>query len=150
MLWFRKKLNTISAVAEECKRNGVVVDDFDGLREKQGKGPLDDIPSGLCYRRNAISGIMQVLFPSYGCCGRCHFPWSLVRLHLTPVGNTLMFALCEDCWSELQTPEHRAPYYREVFNKWMAESRLGESEWPAIQSAVFHEGGQKAQSFNIH
>lgn len=142
----------VAKTAEACRREGFFVPDRDvDGNGKMASGHLDEIRTSMCHCRLQISDLMQALFPSFSSCGRCKMPWSLVRCHITnysPVAG--MFPLCEDCWTELRTPENRMPYYRELFNSW---DRLGrpvrEGDWRVIETAVFCEGipdSVKAQS----
>lgn len=131
----------VTSTAVACRREGFFVPDreVDG-QQKEASGHLDEIKTPMCYCRLQIADLMQALFPSFSSCARCKMPWSLVRLHIThysPVAG--MFPLCEDCWTELRTPENRLPYYRELFNSWDRLRPVREGDWQVIETAVFCE-----------
>jgi len=89
-----------------------------------------------------IGFVSRLLFPSYGCCGRCGRTWNICRSHITQIDKTTgIFPLCQSCWETL-TPKQRAPYYFEVFFRWQAEryehgsALLGDDVFKAIDRAV--------------
>lgn len=49
-----------------------------------------------------------------GYCRRCKLYWRYCKEHTTYSDGRGLFALCEDCWSDL-TPEKRLPYYWYAF-----------------------------------
>lgn len=65
-----------------------------------------------------IGLLSRMMFPHYGCCGRCGRTWNICEAHMTRTDPAVaMFALCEMCWASL-TPKQRAPYYFELFGRW--------------------------------
>lgn len=142
----------VAKTTEACRREGFYVPDrgVDGST-KESAGHLDEIKTPMCYCRLQVAHLMQALFPSFSFCARCQTPWPLVRCHVTHYSpSSGLFPLCEDCWTELRTPENRMPYYRELFNSWDRTGRqVRESDWPVIETAVFCENipaSIKAQS----
>lgn len=62
--------------------------------------------------------------PGYGSCHRCRTSWEFVLEHSTQYQTgSGCFPLCERCWADLGTPERRMPYYRELWNEWVGDSR---------------------------
>lgn len=59
-------------------------------------------------------------FPHYGCtrCGKTE------PTHSTELRNGAggICPLCEDCWTDLETPEARMPYYRSLWILWEVEN----------------------------
>jgi hypothetical protein len=121
----------------------------EALAESQqlAHGPLDDVWSTRCYYRKYIAPAMKPIFPGIATCGRCDLPWSLLREHAVFYSESrATFALCEDCWDELQVSEHRIPYYRQVnemqhqdWLKYKAQYPSDPdplSEWPALEKAI--------------
>lgn len=85
--------------------------------------------------RKALSRAAQQAAPVYGTCLRCQMPWNAVEGHIisiTPLDG--MFPLCEECWSDLETPAARLPYYRQLWEEWCAEG-YGDA-WEPIETAV--------------
>jgi len=87
-----------------------------------------------------IGRISKLLYPGYGCCGRCQTVWALVKGHSTDYKPGLgCFPLCEKCWKAL-VPETRLPYYRQLWEEWKRWGEQDESEWQAIEAAVLAGG----------
>ncbi|MGV9002026.1 MAG: hypothetical protein ACOH18_03695 [Candidatus Saccharimonadaceae bacterium] len=87
--------------------------------------------SGLrFFLRNLKS---KIFTPGYGGCLRCRGRWNVVEHHVTYENDGHgCFPLCETCWTELETPEARLPFYEMlVFERWSEAER-----WPTIQAAV--------------
>lgn len=85
------------------------------------------------------------LHPGYGSCGRCGVSWGSrrARYHTTwyQPGRG-MFPLCEACWA-LLGPEGRLPYYRALWERWLAFG--GETvQWAALEAAVLTEEARRA------
>jgi hypothetical protein len=144
----RTEKQRLLKIATGFRRNGFLIPDREGdgsrtnpLREKVASGSLDEIKTGTCHRRLEVAELLQALFPTFGSCGRCKIPWALVSPHITRYSpHAGVFALCEQCWSELMVPGLRLPYYREVFNDWKRDDKgLQEKEWSCIESAIFCE-----------
>lgn len=71
----------------------------------------------------------------YGHCYCCGLPWWAVDGHDTKYSVSHgCFPLCEKCWTALETPEARLPYYRQMFNKWPQDH----ADWNDIEAAVLH------------
>lgn len=71
-----------------------------------------------------------------GSCGRCGTPWPVANYHNTKFcEHGGCFPLCEDCWQELETPEARLPYYRELM-KWWDETEVSATRDEAVFAAV--------------
>lgn len=90
--------------------------------------------------------------PGYGWCYCCERPWNRVKYHITDyTPSSGCFPLCEGCWEALGTPEARMPYYRKLYEKWLAgagdvsppkrEEYLRDlmEKWPLIEAAVLAE-----------
>jgi hypothetical protein len=61
--------------------------------------------------------------PSQSYCGRCGFPWAVVKEHCTPyAAGSSCFPLCESCWKVLGHPEARIPYYATLLEVWEQQS----------------------------
>lgn len=91
--------------------------------------------------RRKLAPLMQSLFPGYGTCLRCSWPWPLVEYHSTKYETgSGCFPLCTKCWSQLGTPERRMPYYRQLWFEWKREG-CTDVEWRQIEAAVNAEGG---------
>lgn len=60
--------------------------------------------------------------------------------HKTTVTNGVScFPLCEQCWTELKTPEARLPYYRKLVDerkKWDTATEKAEDTWPRMKASV--------------
>jgi len=80
--------------------------------------------------------------PGYGWCGKCGRTWDIVERHvtwfrLTASGRGMgCFALCQECWCCLQTPEARMPYYRELWKQWGSRPDV---KWDEFERAVRSE-----------
>lgn len=100
----------------------------DPYTDRLAVGPLDNIPSRLLYARQQVAGYLHSSFPYLSTCGRCKFPWSIVRGHDTnyDVGWSC-FPLCEDCWYELSTASDRMPYYMELVDEWARDMTVEET-----------------------
>ena len=86
-------------------------------------------------KNKIIAGIAQMLYPGYGTCYRCGLPWSIVKEHTTRYTELKgIFPLCGKCWRDLNTPENRMPYYRQLYNSWGGESP--DHKWGDIENAV--------------
>lgn len=99
--------------------------------------------------RRWVGYVLRYFSPTYGWCGRCKWPWNVVKGHTTWFGRGRgCFPLCEGCWRGL-TPEGRLPYYRGMWNCWRTGGRLvdgwdyaeelavaPDEEWWQIQAAV--------------
>lgn len=85
-----------------------------------------------------IGSISQQLTPGFSWCHHCHTTWPFVESHATHYEDSRgCFPLCELCWTELGTPERRLPYYRQLWDEWIADDGdLKQSMWDAIQAAV--------------
>lgn len=75
----------------------------------------------------------QLVYPSYGFCGKCAHPWTKVPHHTTHN----CFPLCEKCWASM-TPAERLPYYRALMDEWYACGcgQIAADQWPFIREAV--------------
>lgn len=94
----------------------------------------------------------------YGRCYRCMRTWNHIEGHVTNYesheldsaameqalgeGKIYMassrrgcFPLCEDCWSALETPDARMPFYRMLWQEW-EKSTPGHAKWADIEAAV--------------
>lgn len=80
----------------------------------------------------------RLIAPGYSWCFHCGRPWKFVKGHTTDYGDGHgCFPLCETCWSELETPEARLPYYRVLWNSWIdSGSNLDPGVWERIEAAV--------------
>lgn len=91
-------------------------------------------------------------FNEHGC-SRCWETWSAAKnahkawIHGSQKeGGSYIECLCEKCWSELESSEHRLPYYR-AYIDWLSqwdniqrkESDKAENFWADIRSAVIRE-----------
>jgi hypothetical protein len=116
-------------------------------REELAHGPLDSVWSNRLYFRHKLAPIATKMFPAFAGCGRCGLPWCLLRercVNYSPSSGT--FALCVDCWEELQISEHRIPYYRQVCEiqhaDWLRYKAKYPEEpdplehWPALEKAI--------------
>jgi len=121
------------ACGHRAEVQGIQTQDGDGSEatpytDRIAHGPLDRVSTPLLYARSRVALQLQLDFPSFSTCGRCRWPWAVVRLHSTHFdSNRGMFPLCEDCWTELQTPEDRMPYYDALIAEW---------DEPSIRDAV--------------
>src|SRR5690348_6173590 len=94
--------------------------------------------------------IERWLSPGIGKCYRCNRPWICpaqqyvgnrtwrqlphdryrgligVKPHITnyTLGSGC-FPLCEPCWTALETPEARLPYYKQLWDSWVESSIRG-------------------------
>jgi hypothetical protein len=107
----------------------------------------------------------RLLAPGYGSCFRCKTPWRFIHVHLTPYAVVMLdeavpvplgrlvgsapacFPLCEKCWEDLGDPSARLPYYRHLWDCWVAMSSKEPAElaaldrdWAAIRDAVLAGG----------
>jgi hypothetical protein len=96
------------------------------------------------------AAVERAAAPGYGTCLRCRRPWKFVEPHSTPYGRDLGFApdgevwreygcfpLCEGCWELLGGPEERLPFYRVLWNQWVADGTDKPAEaWGLIEAAV--------------
>jgi hypothetical protein len=95
--------------------------------------------------------IERVLSPGIGYCYRCKRPWRIDHRWGTPYHETRYeydnerrgcFPLCESCWTSL-TPETRLPYYRRLYESWVAQTPSGYEkyvvDWPTLREAVLTE-----------
>lgn len=86
-----------------------------------------------------IGAVSQLLTPGYSYCHKCKTTWVFVRGHSTKYSSSGgCFPLCELCWVELETPERRLPYYRQLWEEWRAGGDT-EHEWDDIEAAVLKE-----------
>lgn len=85
--------------------------------------------------------IEQILAPSYSTCGKCKRPWKYIQSHCTNYTKSRgMFPLCENCWTELETPLRRMPYYRKLWLSWHQWGHKVEAKWENIETAVLKGG----------
>ena len=83
----------------------------------------------------------QAMSPGISWCYRCETPWTFVKSHTTQITRTQgCFPLCEQCWSELETPRARMPFYRAMWESWSADGVSSATEWALIEAAVLGEG----------
>jgi len=80
--------------------------------------------------------LSQIIFLSYGGCGRCHMTWNICDYHITSYANTGgCFPLCTWCWNRL-TIEERLPYYKSlVYDVW-EDNKENDVKWSLIKKAV--------------
>lgn len=67
-----------------------------------------------------LGRIGKLFARGYTWCFRCRTPWKFVEPHTTDYewGDGWArgcFALCEECWAELETPTARLPFYEMLF-----------------------------------
>jgi hypothetical protein len=89
--------------------------------------------------RRVLSPLTRLLAPGFGRCGRCGITWVFARYHVTEEsGGNGCFPLCEVCWTALETPERRMPYYLLMVQSWQGESphKNYEERWASIREAV--------------
>ena len=93
--------------------------------------------------RRLRAWVERLLSPGYGCCYRCRRPWTFVPHHDTQYTlSNGCFPLCEACWQELGSAAARMPYYRALWEHWLATSpdpewrRETAAKWPEIANAV--------------
>ncbi len=56
----------------------------------------------------------------YGGCYRCGDRWNWKRSHSTPYNERdSCFPLCAECWTKLETPAARLPFYRKMWIHWL-------------------------------
>lgn len=115
--------------------------------DKLAAGPLDDMNSNFLWCRQQVAKTLQAAFPGYSTCGRCGFPWAIAKSKDIPSGpHSGIFAICRDCWDELQVAELRKPYYLALL-KQQHESWLGYknkypdspdpmSEWSTVEASI--------------
>lgn len=117
------------------KGSGTEQDPYEDLL---AHGKSDQVYSRMLYARLQIAEQIKSAFPNFGTCYRCDFPWAIVRSHSTQYDVSWgCFPLCEDCWTELQAPEYRMPYYRELIEDWKKDGATdAETKWPLIEAAV--------------
>lgn len=74
----------------------------------------------------------------WGRCYKCKGSWEHLDEHRTMYGNgSGCFPLCEQCWKKLGTPEARLPYYRMMWDSWVADgAEMPISKWDQIEAAV--------------
>ena len=96
------------------------------------------------WRRRVVARAERLAHPNYGWCHRCLRPWAVTEPHVvphSPRGGSLCFALCEDCWPELE-PSERLPYYRELIHQWRedsimdGEAGLNGQSWQSIEAIL--------------
>jgi hypothetical protein len=85
----------------------------------------------------------------FGECGCCGDTWNWKEAHTTPIRDADgelqagIFALCEECWTDLAIPEERERYYNELFDDWMKTAphhiriRIEQEDRPAAMRAVY-------------
>ena len=113
----------------------------DHLTDGLAHGPLDKVSTRLLYARQQIATRLQLPFLGHSTCGRCKWPWPLVREHSTEYApGSGCFPLCEDCWWELQIPEWRMPYYMQWVDRWASGPLVREQ----VRRAVLSEGAVKS------
>lgn len=97
---------------------------------------------GLLTRR--AQGLLErVQYPGKSHCGRCWRPWGAVEGHSTVYLDEQdyawgMFPLCEQCWTELETPHERLPYYMDLLASWErdGDSTYHGQTWTALRALV--------------
>lgn len=115
-----------------------------------------------------IGPISQWLSPGLGFCGHCETTWNWVWGHSTnfmtcegdpppPRGpkatdgkvtaGSGMFPLCELCWREM-TPAERLPYYRVLYDRWMADYG-SPVDWSVVERSVLNEPPQGYDPFKM-
>lgn len=75
----------------------------------------------------------------YGKCKRCGGTWEHLSYHNTPYNLRFScFALCVDCWINLDTPDARLPFYRKLWNEWVKldDTPRPAEQWEQIEAAV--------------
>lgn len=98
-----------------------------------------------------VGRISRLVSPGYGWCKRCLTTWNFVEGHTTiyeqgpgfeimgrrfPGASSGCFPLCEKCWRACTIAE-RLPYYRELWDTWVAQGTDKTIEtWLCIAAAV--------------
>jgi len=89
--------------------------------------------------RKHLASIFSFLNPSFSTCSRCEMPWSNITSHTTWLPkNSGLFPLCTSCWEELETPEARLPFYKQLWLRWH-RSGTPKEKWEDIETAVMNE-----------
>jgi hypothetical protein len=111
---------------------------FWGLLEESGRGLCEyKAPEPSSMTRAEINEVAYelplawYLSPRTRRCGRCRLPRTVAPPHLTHYSvHCRVWALCQDCWRDLRTPDRRLPYYERVVTKqWPLK-------WRAVKKAV--------------
>jgi hypothetical protein len=104
------------------------------------EGIIGGGPGRGIFERRKVALALRKMYTMYGTCKRCGTPWSHCEGHTTQINNAQgVFPLCEDCWSELETPEARLPYYAMLWMEWEAQDANGTLDpliWEDIKIAV--------------
>jgi hypothetical protein len=133
--------------------------DGDGSHEhpwtdKLAHGLLDEVWSSRLYARQQVVKMIRGAFPGFSTCGRCEFPWCLVQGRSVDwSASSGTFALCRDCWDELQIAEYRIPYYHQAnqmqHDQWLAYKHIHPdsedplSHWEALKKGVEEESARE-------
>lgn len=86
--------------------------------------------------------LKRALHPGSGWCMCCGMPWAAVETHETRYGEGFesCFPLCENCWTELGSPEARIEYYKMLIDSWELDLPVDEDKKRNIQMAVANGG----------
>jgi len=86
-----------------------------------------------------IGKISDFFALGYSHCHKCLTNWGFVEGHTTRVTEgSGCFPLCERCWEGL-TPEERLPYYRQLYDEWLADGCKPRYPWSKLKTAVLNE-----------
>lgn len=120
----------------------------DPFSDKLAHGPLDNMNTPRLWCRQQVAEALKRAFPGYSTCERCDWPWSLIQERTVYYsGDAGSFALCRDCWDELQVAELRIPYHRKLAEEQHAQwlkykdkypgspDPLG-SQWEALKAQI--------------
>lgn len=88
--------------------------------------------------RKFLAPILSLLHPEFAVCGRCKMPLSNITSHTTRLQSSGILPLCISCWEELETPEARLPYYKQLWLLWH-RSGVPREKWEDIETAVMNE-----------
>lgn len=122
------------------------------LMEKLAHGPLDPINSNQLWCRQQVASALQRAFPTCTTCMRCGFPWAIAKGKSVESAKWRgLFAICHDCWDELQVAQYRAPYYRALCEEnhadWLRYKDKYPDDpdpltyWPTILANIEKESG---------
>lgn len=91
-----------------------------------------------------VGKILQWLYPGYGHCQKCKYPWKIVMGHDVKIidGNSF-FALCNRCWNKVSVNEAISYYKKDFFrpSRYAGCSTLEQIKnlWPKLKKNIIKD-----------